>query len=97
VVSFTPRPLYPQGKSPWYPLDRRLGGPQSRSGRDGEEKNSQPPPIICWGIDLFEVGCAASPDDGVGLSSNSVTLDPDASIRQLSFVSFARRPSTVLG
>jgi hypothetical protein len=24
VVSFTPRPLYPQGKSPWYPLDRRL-------------------------------------------------------------------------
>jgi hypothetical protein len=27
VVSFTPQPLYPQGKSPWYPLDRRLGGP----------------------------------------------------------------------
>jgi hypothetical protein len=23
-------------------LDRRLGGPQSRSGRGGEEKNSQP-------------------------------------------------------
>jgi hypothetical protein len=41
VVSFTLRPLYSQGKSPWYPLDRRLGGPQSRSGR-GEEKNSQP-------------------------------------------------------
>jgi hypothetical protein len=31
----------PQGKSPWYPLDRRLGGPQSRSGRGGEEKSSQ--------------------------------------------------------
>jgi hypothetical protein len=29
-----------------YPLDRRLGGPQSRSGRGGEEKNSQPPPGI---------------------------------------------------
>jgi hypothetical protein len=28
VVSFTPRPLYHQGKSSWYPLDRRLGGPQ---------------------------------------------------------------------
>jgi hypothetical protein len=42
VVSFTPPPLYPQGKSPGYPLDRRLGGPQSRSGRGGEEKNSQP-------------------------------------------------------
>jgi hypothetical protein len=35
------RPLYPQGKSPWYLLDRRLDGPQSRSGRGGEEKNSQ--------------------------------------------------------
>jgi hypothetical protein len=46
VVSFTPRPLYPQGKRPWYPLDRKLGGPQSRSGRGGEEKNSQPPPGI---------------------------------------------------
>jgi hypothetical protein len=43
VVSFTLRPLYPQGNSPWYPLDRRLGGPQNRSGRGGEEKNSQPP------------------------------------------------------
>jgi hypothetical protein len=41
VVSFTPRPFYPQEKSPWYPLDRRLGGPQMRSGRGGEEKNSQ--------------------------------------------------------
>jgi hypothetical protein len=29
VVSFTPRPLYPQGKSPWYPLDRRLDGPRA--------------------------------------------------------------------
>jgi hypothetical protein len=51
VVSFTSRPLHPQGKSPKYPLHRRLGGPQSWSERDGEEKNSQPlpklePPII---------------------------------------------------
>jgi hypothetical protein len=51
VVSFTPRSLYSQGKSPRYPLDRRLDGPQSLSGRSGEEKNSQPltgfePPII---------------------------------------------------
>jgi hypothetical protein len=36
-----PVSLYPQGKSPQYPLDRRLSGPQSRSGRGGEEKNSQ--------------------------------------------------------
>jgi hypothetical protein len=51
VVSFTARPLYPQGKSPWYPFDRSLGGPQSRFGHGGEEKNFQPlpglePPII---------------------------------------------------
>jgi hypothetical protein len=44
VVSFTPRPLKPQGKSSWYPLDRRLRGPQSHSGRGGEEKNCQPLP-----------------------------------------------------
>jgi hypothetical protein len=32
----------PRGKSPRYPLDRRLGGPQSRSGRSGEEKILSP-------------------------------------------------------
>jgi hypothetical protein len=34
------------GKSPCYPLDRRLSGPQTRSGRGSEEKNSQSPPGI---------------------------------------------------
>jgi len=46
VVSFAPRPLYSQGKSPWDPLDRRPGVPQSHSGCGGEERNSQPPPGI---------------------------------------------------
>jgi len=32
------RPLYPQGRSSQYPLDRRLGGPQSRSGCGGKER-----------------------------------------------------------
>jgi hypothetical protein len=27
-------------------MDRRLGGPQSQSGRGGVEKNSQPPPAL---------------------------------------------------
>jgi len=36
----------PQGKTPWYPLDRRLDGPQSCSGHSGKEKNSQPPPHL---------------------------------------------------
>jgi hypothetical protein len=35
VVSFMPGPLYSQGESPQYPLDRRLGGPQSQSGLCG--------------------------------------------------------------
>jgi hypothetical protein len=42
VVSFAHRPFYPKGKSSWYPLDRRLSGSQSCSGRGGEAKNSQP-------------------------------------------------------
>jgi hypothetical protein len=42
MVSFTPRSLYPMGKSPRYPWDRRLGGPQNRSGRCGVETNLLP-------------------------------------------------------
>jgi hypothetical protein len=37
-VCFTLHPLYPRGKGPRYPLDRRLGGPQSRSALYGEGK-----------------------------------------------------------
>jgi hypothetical protein len=36
----------PLGENPRYPLERRLGGPRSRSGRDGKEKNSQSLPGI---------------------------------------------------
>jgi hypothetical protein len=39
VVSFTSPPLYPRGKRPWYPLDKRPGGQQSQSGRCGVGKN----------------------------------------------------------
>jgi len=46
VVSFTPWPPYRRGKSPRYPFDRRLGGPQSRSGLGGKEKKSHH--CICW-------------------------------------------------
>jgi hypothetical protein len=60
-LRFTPRPLYLQGKSLWYPLYRRLGGPQSRSGRGGEEKNSQPETasvdrerLVSWSIAMVE-------------------------------------------
>jgi hypothetical protein len=52
-VSSTPRPFYHRGNSSWYPLDRRLGGLQSRSGRRGEnswlhrDSNSDPSAILC--------------------------------------------------
>jgi hypothetical protein len=38
-----PRPLYSHGRSPLYPLDRRLGGPQSRSGNGGEKNSHHRP------------------------------------------------------
>jgi len=57
VVSFTPRPLYPQGNSPWYTLDRSLGRPQSRSWRGGEEKQipSLPLPGIEYRLSIPEL------------------------------------------
>jgi hypothetical protein len=42
VVSFTLKPLYTWGISPCYPLGRRVGGPQSWSGRCEVEKNLLP-------------------------------------------------------
>jgi hypothetical protein len=38
MVSFKLRPLYSRGNKPRYPLDWRLDGPQSRSGRHKEMK-----------------------------------------------------------
>jgi hypothetical protein len=53
-VSFTPPLLYPQGKSPWYPLHGRLDGPQSQSGCDGGTQTPDHPahsPVIYhWAI-----------------------------------------------
>jgi hypothetical protein len=39
-----PAALYPRGKDPRYPLYRRLGGPQSRSGHRGYRKILSPLP-----------------------------------------------------
>jgi hypothetical protein len=41
MVIFMSQPLYPQGKSPWYLLNRRLGASKSQSGHSNSEKNSQ--------------------------------------------------------
>jgi hypothetical protein len=42
AVSFTPRQLYRKGKGHQYPLERRLGMPQSPSGRYGAVKMLDP-------------------------------------------------------
>jgi len=51
VISLAAWLLYPVGKEPWYPLDRRLGGLQIQSGLSGEERKSQP---------LLEIGTSFS-------------------------------------
>jgi hypothetical protein len=65
VVSFTSWLLYPRENSPRYALDRRLGVPQSRSGRRVEERHLAPyrdsksdplglpahsPPVSIWTV-----------------------------------------------
>jgi hypothetical protein len=47
----------PRERAPWCPLDRRLGGPQSRSRHGGEEKNSHPLP----GLELPIIQPVAQP------------------------------------
>jgi hypothetical protein len=51
VVKFTPRPLYPLGKSPQYLFGEGLGRPQKRSGRRGEEKT-----FTLLGLELRPLG-----------------------------------------
>jgi hypothetical protein len=55
VVSFTPRTFYLWGKNLRYPLSRRQGGPQRRSGLFGEEKNL----LSLLGIEARCLGCQA--------------------------------------
>jgi hypothetical protein len=42
----TPAGLYPRRKDPWYPLNRRLGRPQTWSGHRGYRKDLSPLPGI---------------------------------------------------
>jgi hypothetical protein len=53
-------------KIPPFPLDRRLSGPQTRSGRDGEEENPFPSPCLESNLDysarslVTTLGCSSS-------------------------------------
>lgn len=55
TVSFTPRLLYPWGKVPWYPIDRRRDGPQSLSGCYRDKKDV----VFSTGMKLRFLGCPA--------------------------------------
>jgi hypothetical protein len=59
VVSFTSQLLYLRGKSPRYPLDRRLGGPRNQSGCCEEEKILDP--TSTWKSNPSVVQTVASP------------------------------------
>jgi hypothetical protein len=65
VVSFKLQPPYSRGKSPWYPLDRRQGGPQSRSRRRGENswlhRNSNSNPLTVQPVASRYTDCAIPP------------------------------------
>jgi hypothetical protein len=76
-----PRPLYPQWKSPSFPLDRRLGGLQTRSESGGEEKNSQSPlgiepPIIQLVTQRYTTGLFRLYEEALGEYKLSFTLRP---------------------
>jgi hypothetical protein len=62
-LSFTPRPYSPRRKSPLYPLDRKLGGPQNQSGHCGEEKHVPMPGI--QPLDIQPVAHRDATDTGV--------------------------------
>jgi hypothetical protein len=47
-MSFLAPVIYPQGKRPFYPLYRRLGGPQRQGGRIGDNKDL----LLSSGIEL---------------------------------------------
>jgi hypothetical protein len=66
-----------RGKSPWYPLGRRLGGPQSRPGRYGEKKSLVPTGTrtqihrSCRPMSLYRLSCPCSDDHVIA------TVKPD--------------------
>jgi predicted DCC family thiol-disulfide oxidoreductase YuxK len=79
MVNFMPWPLYLWGKTPWYPLNRRLGVPQSWRGCFGEEEkapspagngNTDPPAdmlVLYWLQAVYEVRRESSTPGNPGI------------------------------
>jgi hypothetical protein len=53
AVNFRPRPLYPRGKSPWYPLHKRLGGSKNLTPGGIESRSSIPYPVAIPALKMF--------------------------------------------
>jgi hypothetical protein len=75
VVSFNPWPLYSQGKSPRCTLDRRLGGPQSRAGRFGEEKILDPSVVQPIASRYTDCAIPAHPKDDVIVRNVTILIE----------------------
>jgi hypothetical protein len=88
VVSFTHRQLYPRGKGFLYPLDRRLGGPESRSGRCGVQKY-----LFLPGLELQPFGRPARSQALYRLpypGSHFVSYHPQNSLASICFILLLR-------
>jgi hypothetical protein len=64
------------GKETLIPLDRRLGGPQSRSGRGGEEKNSHLPPRILNHLNPFHTSASYFANIQFNIILPSIPMSP---------------------
>jgi hypothetical protein len=70
VVSFTLQLLYPHCKSPWYPLDRRLCGLQSRPWTLSRKENSvcyqhsNSDPSVVLPVAICYTDCATAANEG---------------------------------
>jgi hypothetical protein len=80
VVSFTPMSVWPWGNIPRYPLNRRLSGTQSRSGRCALEKNI---------FTLREIECGPSNQQPV--ATDRAIISPSTDVLNISVLEWLPR------
>jgi hypothetical protein len=80
MVCFTLRPLNSRGNRSRYPLDRKLGGPQSRSGHRRKEK-LEPQPCslqpVAISIELSTLDCGCNVGNEIPASHFGCLTDGD--------------------
>jgi hypothetical protein len=90
VVSITLLPLYLRGKGPQYPLNRRLGGPQSLSERCGDENYL----LLLPGIELRPLGRPARSQSTYRLNYPGSQITTAAKIQYDSNIYYLRAEAT---